>query len=394
MRRTLATSTSSSSTPPTAEPEVLARTTAPRAAGTVARMSDHVVDLRSDTVTRPSVAMREAMAAAEVGDDVVGEDPTVNRLQELVAERLGTEAALFAASGTQSNLCGILAHCGRGDEYLVGQQAHTYRWEGGGAAVLGSVQPQPIENEPDGTLDLRRVAKEIKPVDDHFARTRLLCLEDTTGGKVLPLGYLAEARALADEHGIATHLDGARLFNAAVADGVAPVEITRHFHSTSICLSKGLGAPVGSVLAGPADLIDEAHRWRKVLGGGMRQAGVLAAAGIVALDQHVERPGEDADNARTLAEGLATVPGIECDPADVQTNMVFPKVVAGDPEALAASLADRGVVVRPARRMRLVLHLDVRAEDLPRVIEGFATWAKGDAAKGAATTATAAGPSY
>lgn len=335
-------------------------------------MSSRVVDLRSDTVTKPTPAMRAAMADAEVGDDVVGEDPTVNHLQDLVAEMLGTEAALFAASGTQSNLCGILAHCGRGDEYIVGQQAHTYRWEGGGAAVLGSVQPQPVENERDGTLALARVAREIKPVDDHFARTRLLCLENTTGGKVLPLGYPAEARKLADDHGIATHLDGARLFNASVACGVAPVEITRHFTSTSICLSKGLGAPVGSVLAGPADLIAEAHRWRKVLGGGMRQAGVVAAAGIVALEQHIDRLADDHANAKALAEGLAGLPGIACDPAEVQTNMVFPTLVDADPVAVTAALRDRGVVVRPGRTTRLVLHLDVHAEDIPRVIDAYA----------------------
>jgi threonine aldolase len=363
----------------------------PALAGTLPVVSDRIVDLRSDTVTKPTKAMRTAMYDAEVGDDVVGEDPTVNRLQDLVAEQLGTEAAVFAASGTQSNLIGILAHCGRGDEYLVAQEAHTYRWEGGGAAVLGSVQPQPIHQQPDGTLDLGRVAREIKPVDDHFARTRLLCIEDTTGGKVLPLGYLEAARALADERGIATHLDGARLFNAAVADGVAPGEITRHFHTASICLSKGLGAPVGSVLAGPADLVDEARRWRKVLGGGMRQAGVVAAAGIVALEQHVERLADDHANALTLAEGLASVPGIECDPGLVQTNMVFPRVVDGDPQALAAVLADRGVVVRPGRTMRLVLHLDVHAEDLARVVDGFAAWAKGETTS---AEVKASGPSY
>jgi len=354
-------------------------------------VSTAIVDLRSDTVTQPTAVMRTAMAAAEVGDDVVGEDPTVNRLEAKVAELLGTEAAVFAASGTQSNLIGMLAHCGRGDEYIVAQEAHTYRWEGGGAAVLGSVQPQPIHQEPDGTLDLRRVAAEIKPIDDHFARTRLLCLENTTGGKVLPLGYLAEARALADERGVAVHLDGARLFNASVAAGVEPIEVTRHFHSTSICLSKGLGAPVGSVLAGSADLVEEAHRWRKVLGGGMRQAGILAAAGIVALDQHVDRLADDHANARTLAEGLSSIPGIECDPALVQTNMVFPKLVEGDPEALVAVLADRGVVVRPGRTMRLVLHLDVHADDLARVVDGFAAWSKGERAS---SPVADGGPSY
>ncbi|MCW5622370.1 MAG: low-specificity L-threonine aldolase, partial [Burkholderiales bacterium] len=259
------------------------------------------IDLRSDTVTRPTPGMRAAMAAAEVGDDVYGEDPTVNRLEVLAAGLLGKEAALFVPTGTQSNLLGVMAHCERGDEYLVGQQAHTYKYEGGGAAVLGSIQPQPLEFEPDGSLDLERAAAAIKPDDSHFARTRLLCLENTQGGKVLALDYLERAHAFARAHGLGLHLDGARLFNAAVEQGVPVGEIARWFDTVSVCLSKGLGAPVGSVLCGSAGHIAKARRWRKVLGGGMRQAGVLAAAGIYALENHIERLAEDHANARRLA---------------------------------------------------------------------------------------------
>ena len=237
-----------------------------------------MIDLRSDTVTRPSQAMLAAMATAEVGDDVWGDDPTVKRLQDALAERTGKEAGLSFPSGTQSNLPALMAHCARGDEYIVGQLAHTYKYEGGGAAVLGSIQPQPIENAPDGSLPLDKIAAAIKPIDDHFARTRLLALENTIGGKVLPAQYVTDATALARKHGLATHLDGARIFNAAVASVRPVADLCAPFDSISICFSKGLGAPVGSVLVGSKALIDVAHRWRKVLGGGMRQAGVLAAA--------------------------------------------------------------------------------------------------------------------
>jgi threonine aldolase len=246
-------------------------------------------DLRSDTVTRPTPAMREAMLRAPVGDDVYGEDPTVNTLQARMADELGFEAGLFTPSGTQANLVALMAHCERGDEYLVGMDAHTYKYEGGGAAVLGSIQPQPIPHAADGTLPLDAVERAIKPVDPHFARTRLLCLENTWHGRVLPLDYLAAARALCDRHGLALHLDGARAYNAAVALGLPLREITRPFDSVSICLSKGLGAPVGSVLLGRRALIERAARWRKVCGGGMRQAGLLAAGALHALDHHVER---------------------------------------------------------------------------------------------------------
>lgn len=326
------------------------------------------IDLRSDTVTRPCPAMRAAMAAAEVGDDVYGEDPTVNRLEALAAGMLGTEAALFVTSGTQSNLLAIMTHCGRGDEYIAGQTAHCYRFEGGGAAVLGGVQPQPVDVEPDGTLDLVKVAAAIKPNDPHFARTRLLCLENTQAGRVLPLDYLARARTLARERGLALHLDGARLFNAAVALDVEAREITDHFESVSVCLSKGLGAPVGSVLCGSRGFVAEARRWRKVLGGGMRQAGVLAAAGIVALTENVARLAEDHANARRLAEGLTAIDGLDGDPVSVQTNMVFLSLPPDHAEALATFLRDRGILISGRERIRLVTHRDVTSADIDRVV--------------------------
>jgi threonine aldolase len=322
------------------------------------------IDLRSDTVTRPTEGMRAAMAAAEVGDDVYGEDPTVNRLEATLAERLGKEAAVYVATGTQSNLIGLMSHCERGDEYIVGQQAHTYKYEGGGAAVLGSIQPQPIDNEPDGTLDLGRVAAAIKPDDSHFARTRLLALENTIGGKVLPQAYLAEAAALARDRGLGIHLDGARLFNAVVAQGVPVRAITDHFDTVSVCLSKGLGAPVGSVLVGPKALLARARRWRKVLGGGMRQAGVMAAAGLYALDHHVERLAEDHENARVLAQRLAEIPGVRVDLDLVQTNMVFMHVAPELAPALKAWLQERGMMLSLGPVIRLVTHLDVSRGDV------------------------------
>ncbi len=330
-----------------------------------------IIDLRSDTVTRPCPAMRSAMAAAEVGYDDYGEDPSVKRLEALPAEMLGTEAALFVASGTQSNLVAIMTHCGRGDEYIAGQTAHCYRFEGGGAAVLGGVQPQPLDVEPDGTLDLTKVAAAIKPRDPHFARTRLICLENTQAGRVLPLGYLGRARLLARERGLALHLDGARLFNAAVALGVEAREIASHFDSVSVCLSKGLGAPVGSLLCGSRRLVAEARRWRKVLGGGMRQAGVLAAAGIVALTENVERLAEDHANARRLAEGLGAMGGLAVDPAAVQTNMVFLCLPPDRAEALAAFLRERGILIAGRENIRLVTHRDVTAMDIDRVVAAF-----------------------
>ena len=326
-----------------------------------------MIDLRSDTVTRPGAEMRQAMASAEVGDDVFGDDPTVQRLEALGAEMLGKEAAMFAASGTQTNLCALLAHCGRGDEYLVGQEAHTYLYEGGGGAALGGIQPQTIGQEADGTLDLAKVEKLIKPDDYHFARTRLLCLENTTWGKVLPHAYLAEARGLADRRGLALHLDGARIFNAAIASGVAASEIARPFDSISVCLSKGLGAPVGSLLVGDAEFVKEAKRWRKMVGGGMRQSGVLAAAGIFALENQVERLAEDHANAARLAEGLAPFAEVE-----LATNMVFVTFPEGMGDLVLAEFEKSGIAVLPGARMRLVVHLDISREAIETVISAVA----------------------
>ena len=328
-----------------------------------------LVDLRSDTVTRPTPNMRAAMSEAEVGDDVFGEDPTVNRLEDMAAERFGHESALLVSSGTQGNLLALLTHCGRGDEYICGQEAHNYRTEGGGAAVLGGIQPQPIEVEADGTLDLDQVAGAIKPDDFHYARTRLLSLENTISGKVLPLEYMRAARDLCDRHGLALHLDGARVCNAAVALGVEPAGIASIFDSVSICLSKGLGAPAGSLLVGSREFIAEARRWRKVVGGGMRQVGFIAAAGIHALDHHVERLETDHANARQLADGLARIDGIDVDHNAVQTNMVFANVAPTRLEAFAAHCERHGVLVRLRNPNRMVTHLDIDSAGIDRAID-------------------------
>jgi threonine aldolase len=330
------------------------------------RPDSALIDLRSDTVTRPTPAMREAMMRAPLGDDVFGDDPTVNALQERIAALLGFEAALFMPSGTQSNLCAVMSHCQRGDEYLVGQHAHTYRYEAGGAAVLGSVQPQPIAHQGDGTLALADIEAAIKPDDAHFARTRLLCLENTLGGKVMPQGYLEAATGLARRHGLATHLDGARLFNAAVASGVAARDIARHFDSVSVCFSKGLGAPVGSALCGRADLIARARRWRKMAGGAMRQSGLLAAAALYALDHHVERLAEDHANARVLAEGLQGLPGVRVD--SPQTNMVFLSLSPQHGANVVERLRRNGLLCTGLYDLRLVTHLDVTRADMERAV--------------------------
>jgi threonine aldolase len=330
-----------------------------------------VIDLRSDTVTKPSSPMRLAMADADVGDDVYGEDPTVNRLQALAAEMLGMESALFCSSGTQSNLLAVMSHCERGDEYIVGQRAHTYRFEGGGAAVLGSIQPQPLDFQEDGTLDLDDVVRNIKPKDFHFARTRLLCLENTQEGKVLPLDYLDRAYGLTRKHGLSLHLDGARLFNAAVKLQVRASEITRHFDTVSFCLSKGLGAPVGSLLVGPKEIIDKARRWRKVLGGGMRQAGILAAAGIYAMTYNIERLAEDHSNARALAEGLCEIAELNLDPSTVQTNMVFFTLERNLFLKLQEDLKSKGILISGREKVRIVTHLDISAEDVITTVNVF-----------------------
>ena len=364
-----------------------------------------LIDLRSDTVTQPTSAMREAMMAAPLGDDVFGDDPSVNALQEKIAALLGFEAALWMPSGTQSNLCGLLAHCQRGDEYLVGQQAHTYLYEGGGAAVLGSVQPQPLNHQSDGTLALADIEAAIKPDDAHFARTRLLALENTLGGKVMPMAYLQQATALAQSQGLARHLDGARLFNAAVAqaaqlgfDAVAagspqgdhdplggqrstqsdergdPIlrearRIAQCFDSVSVCFSKGLGAPVGSALCGSTEFLKRAHRIRKMAGGGMRQSGLLAAAASHALDHHVLRLADDHALAQQLAAGLRGLPGLVVEPP--QTNIVFVDLV-GEAKARSADLlpylAAHGILATGLYRLRLVTHLDVDAAGIEHTV--------------------------
>ncbi len=308
--------------------------------------------------------MRSAMAEAVVGDDVYGEDPTVNRLEAACAERLGFAAGLLLPSGTQSNLAALLTHCGRGDEYIAGQDAHTYRYEGGGAAVFGGIQPQPIAFDDDGTLPLDAVEAAVKPDDFHYARTRLLCLENTQAGHAIGISYFAEARALAARLGLRVHLDGARLFNASVALGVAATEITRHCDSVSLCLSKGLGAPVGSVLCGTSEFVEGARRWRKVLGGGMRQAGVIAAAGLYALEHNVDRLAEDHRRARTLALRLRDL-GVQ---AEERTNMVF---VAATDATMAAHLAAAGVQVSGPR---WVIHLDIDDQAVDHVAAAVEDW--------------------
>lgn len=335
------------------------------------------VDLRSDTVTQPTPAMRAAMAAAPLGDDVFGADPSVNALQEKIAAMLGFEAALFMPTGTQSNLCAILAHCGRGDEYIVGQMAHCYRWEGGGAAVLGSVQPQPLDHAPDGTLPLAQIEASIKPDDAHFARTRLLALENTLGGKLLPFGYVQAATDLAKSRGLQRHLDGARLFNAATAQAAAlgtdvraeARGIAQCFDSVSVCFSKGLGAPVGSALCGSRELIARAHRIRKMAGGGMRQAGLLAAAASHALDHHIDRLASDHALAQRLAAGLSGIEGLRVEAP--QTNIVFVDLegaAASRATELLAHLSARGILATGLYRLRFVTHLDVDAGGVDRAL--------------------------
>jgi threonine aldolase len=333
-----------------------------------------VVDLRSDTVTQPTQAMREAMLLADVGDDVYGEDPTVNALQQRLADDLGFDAGLFVPTGTQSNLLALMAHCERGDEYLVGADAHTFRWEGGGAAVLGSIQPQPIPQDTDGTLPLDKVIAAIKPIDPHFARTKVLALENTWWGRVLPLDYLKAARQLTRERGLGLHLDGARLFNAAVASGVPARDIAQHFDSVSVCLSKGLGAPVGSVLVGSQLLIDKARRWRKVAGGGWRQAGLLAAACTYALDHHVARLADDHRRAAYLAGRLREISGVNL--LGQFTNMVYVDVPADRLRDLDVHMKAAGIRISVGYTptLRLVTHLDVDDEGVERVVEAFGSF--------------------
>jgi threonine aldolase len=329
-----------------------------------------IVDLRSDTVTRPSEGMRRAMLAAELGDDVFGDDPTVNRLQERAAQIFGFEAALLFPSGTQSNLAALMSHCQRGEEAILGQEAHSYRYEAGGLAVLGSIQPQAVANRPDGTLDLAEVEAAIKPDDPHFARTRLLALENTISGRVLERSYLVKAIELARRKKLSTHLDGARIFNAAVQLGMNAKELCAGFDSVSACLSKGLGAPAGTVLLGGREFIARAKRARKILGGAMRQAGILAAAGLYALENNVERLAEDHRNAQRLAAGLKDL-GL---PVEQHTNMVFLRLPDADVQPVFHHLKKHGISVLPGPRMRLVTHLDVDAAGIERALAAFGTY--------------------
>ncbi|GAB5469077.1 MAG: low-specificity L-threonine aldolase [Rhodospirillales bacterium] len=342
------------------------------AAMTDRRNSDAVADLRSDTVTRPSPGMRAAMAEAAVGDDVYGEDPMLNALEETAAGLLGKEAGCFFASGTQSNLAALLSHCGRGEEYISGADYHVFADEAAGAAVLGGISPHPLPLEPDGSLSAERVSAAIKPDDSHFAISRLVSLENSVSGRVLPLDAIRAPAQVARRAGMAVHLDGARLFNATTVLGIAPAILGAEVDSVSLCLSKGLGAPVGSVLVGERDFIAKARRNRKMLGGGMRQAGILAAAGLYALENNIARLGDDHARARRLGEALHAIPTLDVDLDWVQSNMVFVTPRPEDHAPLCAFLAERGIVLGgQVPTIRLVVHLDIEDAGLEAAIEGF-----------------------
>jgi len=342
-------------------------------------MANKIIDLRSDTVTLPTPAMRQAIAEAELGDDVYGEDPTVNRLEALAAERLGKEAAVFVPSGTMANLACLLSHCARGDEAIMGDMAHTFLFEAGSSAAVGGIHPRTVPNQPDGTLDLGDVKAAIRdPQNEHYPRTRLICLENThnrCGGAVLTPEYTRAVCQLAQRHGLAVHLDGARVFNAAVALGVDVKELVEDVDSVQFCLSKGLSAPVGSVICGDEEFIHEARRNRKIVGGGMRQAGVIAAAGIVALEQMVDRLADDHVNAHCLAEGLAETPGLAINLDGVQTNIVIFELTSErlTPAELQARLGERGVklLAIEGRRLRAVTHYGIEAEDIELALAVF-----------------------
>ena len=357
-------------------------------------MMNKPIDLRSDTVTRPTEAMRRAIATAEVGDDVFREDPTVRRLEERAAALLGKEAGLFVASGTMGNLVALLTHAGRGDEAILGDGSHTFLYEVGGGAGLGGIHPHVLPNRDDGTLALAAIEAAVRdPSNDHFPRTRLICLENTQnrcGGIALSPEYSAEVRGLADRYGLAVHLDGARLFNAAVACGVEPIAFARSADSVTICLSKGLGAPVGSVVCGERPFIDEARRMRKAVGGGMRQAGILAAAGLYALDHHIERLAEDHANAARLAAGIDAIDGLSCEQAQggPWSNLVYFDVDGAaigqqtvDAVLLADRLAERGILAIPlgeaTPRIRMVTHLDVSAADVDVALDALRSSLRG-----------------
>lgn len=338
-------------------------------------MAAKLIDLRSDTVTKPCDEMRRVMASADVGDDVYGEDPTINELEAYAADLLGKEAALYCSTGTQSNLIGLMTHCGRGDEYIVGDHAHTFLYEGGGAAVLGSIQPQTIPLQPHGEtagmMDLAAVEGAIKPDDVHYARTKLICLENTSSGYYLPQAYVQAVRSICDEHTLSLHLDGARLFNACIAQELSAADVAKAYDSVSICLSKGLGAPIGALLIGKADEIKEARRWRKMLGGGMRQAGIVAAAGLYALKSNVSRLADDHRNANTLANGLINIEGAHVDYTDRQTNMVHVSVDEGFRARVTSLSKEQGILLPGGLAMRLVMHLDISSENIQDVIKLF-----------------------
>ena len=358
-----------------------------------------MADFRSDTVTQPSLAMKQHMFSAPLGDDVFNDDPTTLELQRTAADMLGFDAALFAPSGTQTNLIAMMSHCQRGDEAIVGQQWHTYKWEGGGMAVLGSIQPQPLELQSDGSLALSDIAAAIKPDDPHFARTRLIVIENSVGGKVLPLNYMRDVAALAKDKGLACHIDGARLMNAAVAlapqHQLTPQQMARElcqgYDSVSLCLSKGLGCPIGSLLLGSHDFIAHARRVRKMLGGGMRQTGILAAAGLYALQHNIDRLADDHANCQRLAEGLtaltAQLPALQGKlvALPVQTNILFTDVELSLAEQLVPYLAERGIKLTGSnyqtangsiKRLRWVCHLDISRDDIERTLQAVTEFAE------------------
>ncbi|MFB0520173.1 MAG: low-specificity L-threonine aldolase [Desulfatiglandales bacterium] len=337
-----------------------------------------IVDLRSDTITQPTPAMRRAMAEARVGDDVLGEDPTVKQLEEMAAERLGKEAALFVASGTMGNLVSLLVHCHRGDEFILGDQSHTFFYEQGGSAGLGGIHPRTVPNQPDGTLALHNIEAAIRPDDIHFPRTRLIALENThtrCDGSPLDVNYMRAVGEIARRYGVKVHVDGARLFNAAIALGMEARDLVAEADSVSFCLSKGLGAPVGSVVCGTRDFITEARRVRKMLGGGMRQVGILAAGGIVALTEMLDRLAGDHANARKLAEGLADIDGLSIDPERVKTNIVYLKVTRSGTvsELLPEKLSSEGVRLLPTgpNQLRAVTNYHVTSDDIDYALGVF-----------------------
>jgi len=333
---------------------------------------NRLIDLRSDTVSRPSDAMRETMAAAEVGDDVYGEDPSVTALENMAAEMFGKPAALFLSSGTQSNLAALLSHCQRGDEYIIGDSYHVFRAEAGGAAVLGGISPFPLPTDDAGGLSLTQVEAAIKPDDPHYPSSRLVCLENTVSGRIQRPDHIAAIADMAHGHGLAVHLDGARIMNVAVALGAKPADLAAPVDSLSVCLSKGLGAPVGSVLCGAQDFVARARRMRKMLGGGMRQAGILAVCGSYALAHNVARLAEDHANAAKLADGLAAIPQLHVDRSAVETNMVFIAPDSAVHAPLRAHLADHGIVLGGGgQKIRLVTHLDVDSGDIDRVVDAM-----------------------